>query len=159
MLSPFLGLFKCLALLSKTKQPHPSPFCPGRLDFRPYLWRLSTFVASSESVQTPARSLSFCAPEETTKKRTGRPRDGTIKEKTLRPTTPVAARGRSPRERSEPPRQPGGFFYAESRPIAAIHVPPRGTSPAISGPYPPSAPIIAPPPKAAGEPRTKTSIL
>jgi len=50
------------------------------------------------------------------------------------------------------------LFYAE-RPIAGIRVPPRGTSPAISGPYPPSAPIIAPPPKAAGEPRTKTSIL
>ena len=105
-----LGLFKFLALLCKTKSP---PFfrAPG---LKPLFMTLVYFVASSESMQIPARSLSFCAPEERQRSEPAAP--GTRRSmRKLRPTTPVAARGISPRERSEPPTQPGGFSMQSGR--------------------------------------------
>jgi hypothetical protein len=50
----------------------------------------------------------------TTKKRTHRPATRQSKRK-LRPTTPVAARGISPRKRSEPPRQPEPIIYGDAQ--------------------------------------------
>src|SRR5205807_6898725 len=78
----------------------------------------------------PRRSLSFCADEEA---------DRPPKEKTLRPTRPLAARGISPRERLEPPRQPCGFSMQSARSRGIRVPPPCGvqllrTSPALSGP-------------------------
>jgi hypothetical protein len=96
--------------VQETKQPHrvPSPFCHRRLGFRP-IYGACLPCGIIRERRTPARSHSFCAPEERQRSEPAAPATGRPKRKHSGKTTAVAARRISPRERSEPPRQPGGF--------------------------------------------------